>query len=73
MPEFQFDGFSAFLDMGGYALYVWPVYILFAMFFVITVVPPLLGRKKRLKQLKARMARADFDRHHDKNSEGESH
>lgn len=57
MPEFQFDGFMQFLDMGGYAIYVWPVYILFALFFVTTVLPPILGRKRILRQLKARMER----------------
>ena len=61
MPEFQFDSLAAFLGMGGYAIYVWPVYILFILFFVITVVPPMLGRQKLLRQLKARMARQDVD------------
>ena len=59
MPEFQFDSFTQFLDMGGYAIYVWPVYILFALFFVTTVLPPALGRKKILRQLKARMERTE--------------
>ena len=61
MPEFQFDSLAAFFAMGGYAIYVWPVYILFALFFVITVVPPKLGRKRLLRQLQARMARMDND------------
>lgn len=61
MPEFQFDSLADFLGMGGYAIYVWPVYILFALFFVITVVPPTLGRKRILRQLKARMARLEND------------
>ena len=59
MPEFQFDSISDFLAMGGYAIYVWPTYILFALFFVITIVPPMRGRKRLLRQLKARMARLD--------------
>ncbi|MEX2367568.1 MAG: heme exporter protein CcmD [Pseudohongiellaceae bacterium] len=59
MPQFQFDSFGAFLDMGGYAQYVWPVYILFALFFVITVIPPILFRRKILKQLRARMEREE--------------
>jgi heme exporter protein D len=59
MPDFQFDGFMQFLDMGGYAIYVWPVYILFALFFVTTVLPPTLGRKKILRQLKARLERTE--------------
>ena len=57
MPEFQFENLADFLAMGGYAQYVWPVYILFALFFVITVIPPLSGRKKILKQLQSRMDR----------------
>jgi heme exporter protein D len=59
VPEFQFDGFMQFFDMGGYAIYVWPVYILFALFFVTTVLPPTLGRKKILRQLKARLERTE--------------
>ena len=59
MPDFQFDGFMEFLAMGGYAIYVWPVYILFALFFATTVLPPTLGRKKILRQLRARMERLE--------------
>jgi len=61
MPDFQFESFADFLGMGGYAIYVWPVYIFFILFVVITVVPPMLGRQKLLRQLKARMARQDVD------------
>ncbi len=59
MPEFQFDSFAAFLAMGDYAIYVWPVYILFALFFVTTVLPPILGRRKIIRQLKARLERME--------------
>lgn len=59
MPEFQFDSFSGFLAMGDYAQYVWPVYILFALFFVVTVVPPLRARKKIFRHLRARMEREE--------------
>jgi heme exporter protein D len=59
VPEFQFDSFAAFLAMGDYAIYVWPVYILFALFFVTTVLPPILGRRKIIRQLKARLDRME--------------
>jgi heme exporter protein D len=59
VPEFQFDSFAAFLAMGDYAIYVWPVYILFALFFVTTVLPPILGRRKIIRQLKARLERME--------------
>ena len=59
MPQFQHDGLADFLAMGDYAIYVWPVYLLFAAFFILTVVPPLHSRKQLLKQLKARMERED--------------
>jgi len=61
VPEFQFDSFAAFLAMGDYAIYVWPVYILFALFFVTTVLPPILGRRKIIRQLKARLDRMESD------------
>lgn len=61
MPEFQFENIAAFFDMGGYAIYVWPVYILFALFFVTTVLPPILGRKKILRQLKSRLRRTESE------------
>ena len=61
MPEFQFASITEFFSMGGYAIYVWPVYILFALFFVTTVLPPVMGRKRLLRQLKTRMARLDTD------------
>lgn len=67
MPDFQFDGIAQFFDMGGYAIYVWPVYILFALFFVTTVLPPKLARKKIIRQLKTRM-----DRNESENTQEES-
>lgn len=57
MPEFQFDSFADFLNMGGYGLYVWLAYAAFVVFLVLNILPPLLARKgivksgKRLAEL----------------------
>jgi heme exporter protein CcmD len=53
MPEFQFASFTDFLMMDGYARYVWSVYIIFAFFIVINVIPVLRTRRKIIKQLQA--------------------
>ena len=57
--NFQFESFSDFLGMGGYALYVWVSYGLFLLFIVGNVVPPLLSKQKILKQLIARSRREE--------------
>ena len=57
--NFQFESFSDFLNMGGYALFVWVSYALFLLFILGNVVPPLLSKKKILKQLIARSQREE--------------
>lgn len=48
----QFSSFADFIDMGGYALNVWAVYGLFAIFLVANLWLPLLKRKKIIRNLK---------------------
>jgi heme exporter protein D len=57
MPDIQFDSFSDFLNMGGYAFYVWTAYLFWAVVLGTSLVLPLLDRKRVMKQLKARMQR----------------
>ena len=53
------DTISEFLDMGGYARYVWPSYAIALVVLAVNVVQPLLcqRRMKRTLARKARLAR----------------
>ncbi len=57
MPEFQFESLADFLDMGGYAFYVWASYAFFIVVMGWNLLAPLLDRRKVLLLLKARMER----------------
>lgn len=57
MPEFQFEGLQDFLDMGGYALYVWVSYFAFMLVLAWSLIVPRLTRRRLLKLHKARMQR----------------
>jgi heme exporter protein D len=57
MPEIQFDSIGAFLDMGGYAFYVWFAYTFAAIVLGANLLLPLRDRKKLMKLLRARMQR----------------
>ena len=50
----QFSSFGEFLNMGGYAFNVWSVYLLFAIFLSINLVPPIRKRKLIMRDLKRR-------------------
>lgn len=56
LEAIQFSSFSEFIDMGGYADKVWPVYFLFAVFLAVNLIGPRLKRKRILKELKRRVA-----------------
>ena len=57
MPDIQFDSLSDFLNMGGYAFYVWTAYLFCAVVLGTSLVLPLLDRKRVMKLLRARMQR----------------
>lgn len=59
MPDIQFESFSDFLNMGGYAFYVWTSYLFWAVVLGASLVMTVLDRKRVMKQLKARMQRED--------------
>jgi heme exporter protein D len=48
---------AEFLDMGGYAYYVWPSYGLALLLVVVNIVSPLLQRKKIIMQIKRAIKR----------------
>ena len=47
------DGFAKFLDMGGYAAYVWPALALTAVVLVGLLVASAKGAKRREAELSA--------------------
>ena len=48
---------SAFLAMGGYAMYVWPAYAMFFIVLIADYINPSLRRRRNLRELRSRMAR----------------
>ena len=52
MPEFQFSSIESFLQMGGYAAYVWLAYFAFLLFIVFNIIPPIIAHKAALKRQK---------------------
>jgi heme exporter protein D len=57
MPDIQFDSLADFLNMGGYAFYVWTAYFLAFVVLGANLLLPLRDRKRVLKLLRARMQR----------------
>jgi heme exporter protein D len=46
-----------FLNMGGYAGYVWSAYAVFFIVLAIDAIAPMLQRRRALKELRGRMRR----------------
>ncbi|HEY0963834.1 MAG TPA: heme exporter protein CcmD [Pseudomonadales bacterium] len=57
MPDIQFDSLGDFLNMGGYAFYVWTAYLFTLVVLALNLLLPLRDRKRVLKLLKVRMQR----------------
>ena len=53
----QFDSFSAFLDMGGYAFYVWLSYGFTTLILAGLIINSIKGHSSLFKQLKSRLKR----------------
>lgn len=49
--------FEQFLNMGGYAWYVWPSYALTALVLLVNYLSPVLQRKQLLRQLALKQKR----------------
>ena len=47
-------GLESFLDMGGYARYVWPAYGLTLIILVVNLILPLLRERSLLRKLDER-------------------
>ena len=48
----NFDSFSAFIEMGGYGLYVWSAYAITFVVFVYNISRPILMRKQVVREQK---------------------
>ena len=55
----QFDSFSAFLDMGGYAFYVWLSYGFTALILAGLIFNSLRSKSTLIKQIKSRLKREE--------------
>ena len=51
-----------FLQMGGYAVYVWPAYALTALTLAVSVIAPIRRRKRLLRELSAIAAQKERSR-----------
>ena len=50
----HFEGLMIeFLQMGGYAVYVWPAYALTALTLAVSVIVPIRRRKRLIRELSA--------------------
>ncbi len=48
----NFHSFSAFIEMGGYGLYVWSAYAITLVVFVYNITRPMLMRKQVIREQK---------------------
>ena len=48
----NFDNFSAFIEMGGYGLYVWSAYSITLVVFLYNITRPILMRKQVIREQK---------------------
>ena len=53
---------SEFFQMGGYAMYVWPAYLVTAAALVVTLVRPLRRRTRMIRELSAVAAQRNTQR-----------
>jgi heme exporter protein D len=50
----HFEGIMIeFLQMGGYAIYVWPAYALTALTLAVSVIAPIRRRKRLVREISA--------------------
>jgi len=49
---------SEFFAMGGYAVYVWPSFLLTAIILVVNIIIPLQQRKRVLTEIARKLRRA---------------
>jgi heme exporter protein D len=49
---------SEFFAMGGYAVYVWPCYLLAAIILVANILAPMQQRKRTLTEIARKLRRA---------------
>ncbi len=56
------DVMTEFLQMGGYALYVWPAYAVTAVTLAVSVIAPIRRRNRLLRELAAITAQKERSR-----------
>jgi heme exporter protein D len=54
----QFESFSDFINMGGYAPYVWISYALAFVVLVANIISPWRGRQQKLREIARKARRA---------------
>ena len=52
---------TEFLNMGGYALYVWPAYLIVAIVLIVNLIAPLRRHRKLLDEISTRKNRNGTD------------
>ncbi|GGG48647.1 hypothetical protein GCM10011403_02160 [Pseudohongiella nitratireducens] len=57
MSEIQFNSLAEFLQMGGYAVHVWLVYLSFAVFIGYNLLSPRFSRQQFIRTQKRRAVR----------------
>ncbi|WIO73339.1 heme exporter protein CcmD [Porticoccaceae bacterium LTM1] len=60
---FQFDSFSAFLNMGGHGPYVWSAVVISLLLMVFLVVAPLRRKRALLQQIDRQVRREEAVMH----------
>lgn len=48
---------SAFLAMGGYAIYVWPAFAVFFLVLLVDYIAPGFRRRRTLREVRAKLKR----------------
>ncbi len=57
MNQIPFESLEAFLAMGGYAAYVWPVYVIAVAVLVANLVIPFRTERRILRDIARRLRR----------------
>jgi heme exporter protein CcmD len=62
MSDIQFNSIAEFLQMGGYAVHVWLVYLCFAIFIGYNLLSPRFTKKQFIRTQRRRAVRDEEER-----------
>lgn len=62
MSEIQFESIAEFIQMGGYAVHVWLVYLFFAIFIAYNLISPRIAKQQFIRTQQRRTARDEEER-----------